>query len=194
MSLPETLVRMRRPLRAAVILLAAMSAGGCFQPMYGDPALFGGAGVPGGARLALASVDIAHIDAPQGSVLARLAVQVRKSLAFDFTGGGEPAPPRYVLKVILTSNVKSLIVDPSTARPEFENASVDAIYTLTALTTPPTPAILTATATASVTYNIPGQQQRFAKLRGQRDAEDRAAKVIAEQIKSRVAAFLAAGA
>ena len=194
MLLPEALSRIGRPLRAAAIVLAAASAGGCFQPMYGDPALFGGAGVPGGARLALASVNIAHIEAPHGSVLARLAVEVRKSLAFDFTGGGEPAPPRYVLKVSLSSNVKSLIVDPSTARPEFENASVDATYTLTALTAPPTPPILTATATASVTYNIPGQQQRFAKLRGQRDAEDRAARVIAEQIKARVAAVLAAGA
>ena len=32
-----------------------------------------------------------------------------------------------------------------------------------------------------VSYNIPGQQQRFAGARGLRDAEDRAAKVIAEQ-------------
>jgi LPS-assembly lipoprotein len=183
-----------RPIRAAAALLLAASVGGCFQPMYADPAVFGAAGIPGGARAALASVDVAQIDAPHGSVLARMAVDVRNSLVFDFTGGGEPAPPRYRLSVRLTSNVKSLIVDPSTARPEFETANVDAIYTLTPITTPPSPPSLNATATASVTYNIPGQQQRFAKLRGLRDAENRAAKVIAEQIKSRVASFLAAGA
>jgi LPS-assembly lipoprotein len=194
MSLPETRVLAWRPLRAAAILLIAAGAGGCFQPMYADPAVMASAGVPGGLRSALASIDIAQIDAPQGSALARMAVEMRNALVFDFTGGGERAPPRYLLKINLTSNVRSLIVDPSTARPEFETAGVDAVYVLTPITTPPVPPILTASATASVTYNIPGQQQRFAKLRGLRDAETRAAKVLAEQIKSRVAATLAAGA
>ncbi len=181
-----------KPLRAAAVLLLAASAGGCFQPMYADPAL--GLGSLPGARAQLAAVDIAHIDAPNGTVLARLAVEVRNSLAFDFYGGGDRPQPRYVLGMRLNSNVKSIIVDPSTARPEFENVGVDAVYTLTPVTTPPQPPILSASATASVTYNIPGQQQRFAKLRGIREAETRAAKQLAEQIKTRIAAFLAAGA
>ena len=44
-----------------------------------------------------------------------------------------------------------------------------------------------------VTYNVPGQQQRFAKDRGLRDAETRAAKEIAEQIRSRLASYFVAG-
>jgi LPS-assembly lipoprotein len=36
-------------------------------------------------------------------------------------------------------------------------------------------------------------QQRFAHQRAQRDAEDRAAKVIAEQIRSRLASYFVAG-
>ena len=35
---------------------------------------------------------------------------------------------------------------------------------------------------ARVSYDIPGQQQRFARVRGLRDAENRAAKVIADNI------------
>ena len=40
---------------------------------------------------------------------------------------------------------------------------------------------------------IPGQQQRFAGERGLRDAEDRAAQVIADNIRSRLASFFVAG-
>ena len=45
---------------------------------------------------------------------------------------------------------------------------------------------------ARVSYNIPGQQQRFAGDRGLRDAENRAAKVIADNIQSRLASHFAA--
>ena len=46
---------------------------------------------------------------------------------------------------------------------------------------------------ARVSYDIPGQQQRFARSRGQRDAENRAAKVIADSIQSRLASYFSAG-
>ena len=45
-----------------------------------------------------------------------------------------------------------------------------------------------------MSYNIPGQQQRFAGERGLIDAENRAAKVIADNIRSRLASYFAAGA
>ena len=46
---------------------------------------------------------------------------------------------------------------------------------------------------ARVSYDNPGQQQRFASARGLRDAENRAAKVIAENIRSRLASYFIAG-
>src|SRR5207253_849076 len=46
---------------------------------------------------------------------------------------------------------------------------------------------------ARVSYDNPGQQQRFANARGQRDAENRAAKVISDNIKARLASYFAAG-
>jgi LPS-assembly lipoprotein len=46
---------------------------------------------------------------------------------------------------------------------------------------------------ARVSYEFPGQAQRFARLRGLRDAETRAAKVIAENVRSRLASYFIAG-
>ena len=46
---------------------------------------------------------------------------------------------------------------------------------------------------ARVSYDIPGQAQRFARDRGLRDAEDRAAQQIADNIKARLASFFVAG-
>ena len=62
------------------------------------------------------------------------------------------------------------------------NYGINATYTLIELASGKR--VLTATTVARVSYDIPGQQQRFARARGLRDAESRAAKVIAEQIKA----------
>jgi LPS-assembly lipoprotein len=44
-----------------------------------------------------------------------------------------------------------------------------------------------------VSYDIPGQLQRFARSRAFRDAEDRAAQEIAENIQTRIASYFVAG-
>ena len=44
-----------------------------------------------------------------------------------------------------------------------------------------------------VTYDMPGSYQRFARSRAFRDAEDRAAQEIAENIQTRIASYFAAG-
>jgi LPS-assembly lipoprotein len=46
---------------------------------------------------------------------------------------------------------------------------------------------------ARVSYDIPGQAQRFAQARGLRDAENRAAQVIVGHIKNRLASYFVAG-
>jgi LPS-assembly lipoprotein len=40
---------------------------------------------------------------------------------------------------------------------------------------------------------MPGPEQRFAKQRAQRDAEDRAVLAVAESIRNRLASFFVAG-
>ena len=69
---------------------------------------------------------------------------------------------------------------------------INATYTLTENATGK--AVVTGQTFARVSYDNPGQAQRFANARGQRDAENRAAKVISDYIKSRLASYFAAGA
>ena len=132
-----------------------------------------------------------QIEAPKGTDEARLAVEIRNALLFDFTGGGSPAPPTHRLKIAISSTRSSIIVDIHTSRPDIENYGINATYSLTEIATGKI--VVTGQTFARVSYDIPGQQQRFARLRGLRDAENRAAKVIADNIRSRLASYFVAG-
>jgi LPS-assembly lipoprotein len=177
-----------RLLPTAAALLLAGAVAGCFQPLYGERSLVDGGP---GLRTALAGVHVEQISAPAGTAVARLAIEVRNALLFSMTGGGAAAPPTHYLIVTLSTGGQSIIVDPTTARPEFEITSVDAQYRLVEAGT--NKQVMDGTATARVSYDIPGQQQRFAMLRGQRDAQSRGARVVAEQIRNRLASYFTAG-
>jgi LPS-assembly lipoprotein len=181
----------RRLSRLAAVLALAGLTGGCFTPLYG-------AATPGAAFTdivgKLSAVDVAPIDpanAPNGSRLARVGVNVRNDLIFDLTGGGPAAAPTHRLDIRLTATTTQVIVDVNTARPDIEDYGINATYTLTEISTGKK--VVTATTYSRVTFDIPGQQQRFAGARGLRDAEDRAAKVIADNIRSRLASYFVAG-
>ena len=174
-------------LRAALAFGAAGLLAGCFQPLYGQPPL-SGAPTLGNA---LAAVDVQQIDAPRGSSEARIAVELRNALLFDLTGGEGGIAPTHRLNIKMTTSRSALIVDPQTGRTEAEVTGIDVKYILTELATGRR--VVNATTFARVSSDIPGQQQRFASSRARRDAEDRAAKVIADQIRSRLASYLVAG-
>ena len=172
---------------AAIFVLAGLTAG-CFQPLYGTQSAIGG---KTGVGDKMSAVEVAPIPAPNGSRLARVGVNVRNELMYQFTGGGAAAATNYRLDIRLSATGLSVIVDVTTGRPDIANYGIDAVYTLTDITNGKK--VLTSSTFSRVSYNIPGQQQRFAGERGMRDAEDRAAKVIAEQIRSRLASYFAAG-
>ena len=172
------------------LLLALALAGltaGCFQPLYGEKSVVGGAGI--GDKLS--SVDVTPIDAPNGTRLTRVGVELRNSLMYGLTGGSGAAAPNYKLDIRLASSQTQVIVDIATARADIQNYGIDAIYTLTDITTGKK--VVTGQTFSRVSYNIPGQQQRFAGDRGLRDAENRAAQVIADNIRSRLASYFVAG-
>jgi LPS-assembly lipoprotein len=164
--------------------------GGCFQPLYGTSTL-DNYGAPPPIRTALASVEVAEIDAPNGTPEARLGVDVRNALIFGLTGGSGQLPPAYMLKINLKGNRQHVIVDTTTARPDMEIYGIDATYSLTEIATKKT--VLTGRAFSRQSYDIPGQQQRFARQRGERDAQNRASTIIADQIKSRLASYFVSG-
>jgi LPS-assembly lipoprotein len=170
------------------LALAGLTAG-CFQPLYGDRST----GI-GNSSIAdkLGSVEVKEVNAPNGTRLARIGVEMRDQLLFNLTGGGPGQTSAYRLNVRLSSTQLQVIVDINSARPEIQNYGIDATYTLIENATGK--AVVTGQTFSRVSYNIPGQQQRFAGDRGLRDAENRAAKVIADNIRSRLASYFTAGA
>jgi LPS-assembly lipoprotein len=169
----------------AVAALAALTAG-CFQPMYaahtdGTPAL----------REKLMGVDLPPVDKPNGSRDARLGVEIRNALAFKLYGGAVGMPPTHKLVIRFTTARSSLILDPATALPSSENYGVDAQYNLIEIVS--NKSVMTGSTFSRVSYDIPGQLQRFARARAFRDAEDRAAHEIADNIQTRLASFFTVG-
>jgi LPS-assembly lipoprotein len=177
--------------RAAAGILLAAGLSGCFTPLYGDPAVTVAPGTGPGLRTALRTVDIQQIDAPKGSDDARIAVEIRNSLIYSLTGGSDPLPPTYRLMIRTSSTLADIIVDTTTTRPSIENYGINATYYLIEIGSGKQ--VVTGQTFARVSYDIPGQEQRFARLRGLRDAETRAAKVIADNIRARLAAYFTAG-
>jgi LPS-assembly lipoprotein len=177
----------RRFARLALTLAAAGLVAGCFEPLYGQRTLTGGPGV----RDRMSAVEVVPISAIPASSDARVANEVRNALIFDLTGGSGTNSPAYQLRIQLSSNRQQVIVDITTARPEFEQYGIHASYSMVELATGKT--VVDGRTFARVTYDIPGQEQRFARARGLRDAENRAAKVIADSIRSRLASYFVAG-
>src|SRR5262249_34682150 len=137
-----------------------------------------------------AQVDIDKVRVSNPQVDNRLGVELYNALSFQTKGGEGALPPRYRLKTSVSSTRVSVVVDVTTARPELENYGINATYELIDLASNKT--VIRDQTFSRVSYDIPGQQQRFAKARALRDAEDRAVQVIAEQIRNRLASYLIA--
>jgi LPS-assembly lipoprotein len=187
MSSPDRRKVIGGMLRLTAAMLAAGSVAGCFQPLYGDRSATGKPGV----RDALSSIAVKQIDAPNGTPEARIAVELRNQLVFDLTGGSGINSPTHELTINMISNRTTVIVDLTSQRPDVENFGLDIAYTLKDLTTGRT--VVQSTTFARVSYDTPGSEQRFARIRGLRDAENRAARVVAEQIRNRLASYFVAG-
>src|SRR3954447_5745808 len=145
----------------AVAGLAALTAG-CFQPMYaahtdGTPAL----------REKLMGVDLPPVDKPNGSREARIGVEVRNALAFKLYGGATGTPPTHKLVIRFVTSRSSLLLDPATALPSSENYGIDAQYNLIEIVS--NRSVVTGSTFSRVSYDVPGQFQRFGRQRAYRD-------------------------
>ena len=170
---------------AAIFGLAALLAG-CFQPLYRERSATGGPGI----KAALSQVDIAQIAAANGTPEARVAMELRNALLFNLNGG-TPSPPTHRLSIKMVPTRQSVIVDIQTSRPDVENFGLTATFELVDLNSGVV--VMKDQTFTRVSYDIPGQEQRFARQRALRDAETRAANVIADQIRSRLASYFVAG-
>ena len=182
MSLARTRIAARL---IAVAALAALTAG-CFQPMYAERA----DGTPG-LREKLMGVEVPPVEKNNASREARIQVEIRNALAFKLFGNATGMPPTHRLVLRFSSSRSSLMLDPNTALPSSENYGIDAQYSLVEIAS--NKSVMSGSTFARVSYDIPGQLQRFARSRAYRDAEDRAAREIAENIQTRLASFFVAG-
>ena len=160
---------------------------GCFEPLYGEKSLVGGPGL----SQRLKSIAVDPIRARAGTPAARIAVELQNDLIFDLTGGVGPAeqdPP---------AQRHPDDAEPAGDRRHHHRAAGRAAVRhqrqLYAGRARHRQIVVTGSTFARVSYDNPGQQQRFANARGQRDAENRAAKAISDNIKSRLASYFAAG-
>jgi LPS-assembly lipoprotein len=118
-------------------------------------------------------------------------VEIRNALAFKLYGNATGMPPTHKLVLRFTTSRSSLMINAATGLPSSENVGIDAQYNLIELTS--NKSVMTGTTFSRVSYDMPGSYQRFARSRAYRDAEDRAAQEIADNIQTRLAAFFTAG-
>jgi len=175
----KTMISRRSAMTALSLALLGPVLSGCgFQPLYGSAAMTGGTGV--GDQLA--SIDIQEIPGRVGQV-------VRNELVFRTTGGGEAAEPMYRLDIALRESAQSTLV-------EIDGDAKGLVFALNAdfklVRKEDNAVLMTGKAQSRAAYQK--VESIFANIRARRDAEDRAAKMIADSIRTRVAAHLSQAA
>jgi len=174
-------------MRLAVVLTAAGLTAGCWQPLYGDHGNVGSETV----RDKLAAVEIPAIPAPNGSPVQRVAIALHNALQYDLNGAAGANAPTHRLIVRVGTTQITVTIDHNSGRPSAQIDAVVADFQLVEIVSNKT--VLSANTYAHVDYDVPGIEQRFAKLRAQRDAEDHAVQTVAESIRNRLASYFVAG-
>lgn len=170
--------RARRASALVATLIAATLAAGCgdtgFRPLYGTASI-GGADV----SQKLTEVEIAPIP-------GRVGQQIRNEVIFQTTGGGQASPPAYRLEIVVRESITSTLVKTSgDASGSVYNLNAD--YRLVRISDKKVVTQGNSVSRAAFERFT----SVFANVRARRDAEDRAAGVIAQDVKTRIAAYLA---
>lgn len=175
---------MRRSLATGLGLAfigAALLGAGCTAgPLYGN------AGSPASVPSRLASVEIEPVS-------TRQAQEVRNHLIFMFGGGrGSPANPAYVMRINVTSSSSAaaqIVVSATEQSPSSSLLTMTAAYTVR--DAEGGQVVAEGSRQVVSAYDVP--RQHFAADRALRDAENRAAREVAEQVRLAVAQQLASG-
>ncbi len=177
----------RNYLRIAAVVAAGALNAACFQPLYASKSFNGETPI----ATALAQVQVERVDAPNGTPESRIAVELQNALGFEINGSTGLISPTHALKVRMNVGRNSIMTDINTGLVVAEITGIDANFTLTELATGKV--VMRGNTFSRVSSEYPGQQQRFARVRARLDAENRAAKVIAENVRTRVASYFVAG-
>ena len=179
MSLLEVtkLGTLARRMRILASVMAVMVLAGCgWQPLYGPTA--------SGVELeeVMRAVDISTIP-------GRVGQRLRNELIFKATGGGLANVPKNRLDIAVRESVLNTLVD-ATGDPKGQIYQIYTQFKLVRLND--NKVVLEGKNNARAAYDK--VDSVFADLRAKRDAEDRAARTIAEAIRTRMAAYFSANA
>lgn len=169
----------RRLLPTVATIGLALLASGCLRPLYGPTA----SGVP--LQEALSAIAVADVVTAPGQ--ERLGHYIRSELIFNLDGSGKTSSKKYRLTLDASESVQVTTTDTVTGRADAALLNVAVKYTL--LSNDGARPIGTGTARANATYFR--DPQRFADVRAARDAEIRAATLVADDIKQRLAQLFA---
>lgn len=183
MSSPEWIKSMK-PLLAAMALVGLTAVAGCtVKPLYAtDTTPIGSTTATGSVASELSMVAVKPVS-------TRVGQEVRNQLIFLFNGGnGEPTAPRYSLQISVSSGSEAT----ANIQVNKENEPTAAILTAYAsyvLMTSDGTVVGKGRRQYAASYDVP--RQEFAALRAARDAENRAARELAELVRLAVAQDLA---
>ncbi|WP_454748147.1 LPS assembly lipoprotein LptE [Ciceribacter selenitireducens] len=171
MSSDPVRVPVRRTSLLLCLGLSALLASCQVRPLYDDTAA---------TRQNLGA--IAYSDADD-----RVELEVRNQLVFMTEGGaGEPATPQYRVDLKVESDVRGVLLEQSSDTAAAGRVTVSADYTLERVADATVLKVGHRQAVSLVDFPT----QQFAKLRAARDAENRAARELAELIRADLAMVL----
>jgi len=151
--------------------IAACDGASAFRPMYGSAAI-------SDTSAKLAAVEF-------GTIPGRVGQKIRNELIFQATGGGYPLPPEYHLDVAIREQVVSTLVRK-------DGDSQSQVYNLEAkfqlIRIADKKILLEGTSYGRAAFER--YDSIYSNVKAREDAENRAARAVAQDIKTRLAAFL----
>lgn len=158
----------------AAAMVAGCADGSGFKPLYGS------SGIGAGVDTKLSGVQVAPIP-------GRIGQRIRNDLIFETTGGGEiTKEPVYRLEIAVTEGLVSTLVD-SFGNPNSQLYTAEAKFSL--IRVKDKAVVLKGTSFGRAAFER--NPSVFANVRAQDDAQDRAARTIGTELKTRLAAYLA---
>jgi len=159
---------------AAVPMLAAGCGDSGFRPLYASSTLVGS-----DVTAKLAQMEVAPIP-------GRVGQRLRNELIFQVTGTGHEAfQPTYRLEIVLTESISATLV-------QIDGNSSGSVYNLSAafrlVRMDDKTIALQGTSYGRIAFQR--FDSVFSNVRARNEAENRAASTVAEDLKSRLAAFL----
>lgn len=157
---------------AVAVMIAPLLAGCGFQPLYG-------AG-PSGVQLNDVMRTVSVVPIP-----GRVGQRIRNELIFATTGGGYADAAQYRLEIAIRESVKDVFVARSG---ESEGRAYRLIASFKLVRLADDKELISGQSVGRAAYD--NLDSTFADVRARRDAENRAAKSVAQDIQTRIATAL----